>query len=451
MSKASNFGQQIQRVMKSIFWSFFFLLTVSMTLKAQESLYFPTTSSWETIDPISLGWCQDSLNSLDTFLVNSGTKSFILLHDGKIVLEKYFNGHTSTTPWYWASAGKSLSAMVTGIAQEQGFFDINDPVSNHLGAGWTAAQQDTEAMITIKNLLTMTSGLNEDPLVVDTIVSPELCADPSCLQYLDDPGTLWSYHTGAYYKLADVVEATTGLTYQQATNQMVMNKIGGTGFWYDNELYWSTARTMARFGLLTLAEGQWNGVSVLGDAGYFQDMTTSSQGLNQSYGYLWWLNGQPSFMLPGLQLVLYQPLMPDAPADLYAALGKNDQKIHVVPSKNWVIVRQGEAYETGTSVPIVFDNELWKHLNTMTCPVATSDKLLIEDWKVAFNTEVGQWQINWPSDADWTLDLFDTQGGKVRSIDGQGVARLSSLPSGHFIAIGLQEGKTFKAMLTLVN
>lgn len=120
---------------------------------------------------------------------------------------------------------------------------------------------------------------------------------------------------------------------------------------------------MARFGLLILNEGTWDQTVVLDEPDYFTDMVTPSQGLNKSYGYLWWLNGQSSHMLPGSQIVLPTPIMPDAPPDLFAGMGKNEQRVYVVPSEGLVVVRMGES--TGT-IPVAalsgFDNELWKRL-----------------------------------------------------------------------------------------
>ncbi|MDA0973987.1 MAG: serine hydrolase, partial [Bacteroidetes bacterium] len=66
---------------------------------------------------------------------------------------------------------------------------------------------------------------------------------------------------------------------------------------------YSKTRDMARFGLLALSDGVWDGDSLISDQGYLQAMTSSSQDLNLSYGYLWWLNGQESHMLPGLEFV----------------------------------------------------------------------------------------------------------------------------------------------------
>lgn len=69
---------------------------------SEESMYFPPigSSSWETKTPESLGWNTANIAALNTYLNDKHTKSFIVLHNGKIVMEQYFNGHTSSTPWY---------------------------------------------------------------------------------------------------------------------------------------------------------------------------------------------------------------------------------------------------------------------------------------------------------------------------------------------------------------
>ena len=133
---------------------------------ATQSLYFPPNSgnTWDTISPQSLGWCQPKIDSLYDFLELQNTKAFIVLKDGKIVLEQYFGTHTQNDPWYWASAGKTLTAFMTGIAQQEGFLSIDDTTSQYLGTGWTSCTQAQEEKITIRDQLSMTSGLNDENL-----------------------------------------------------------------------------------------------------------------------------------------------------------------------------------------------------------------------------------------------------------------------------------------------
>ena len=163
----------------------FFALIVSLQVGAQ-SLYFPPNigNTWDTISPSSIGWCQPGIDLLYSYLDQTGTDAFIVLKDGKIVLEKYFGTFTVDSPHYWASAGKSLTAMLTGIAQDKALVNINSPVSNYLGNGWSAAPFAKESLVTLRHLLTMTSGLEDKPAAPCDNES----TTATCLQYFTDTG-----------------------------------------------------------------------------------------------------------------------------------------------------------------------------------------------------------------------------------------------------------------------
>jgi hypothetical protein len=161
------------------------------------------------------------------------------------------------------------------------------------------------------------------------------------------------------------MHAATGLSLNQFFQTRIAVKTGMTGLFFRsgyNNVFASTARSMARFGLLILNRGVWNTTPVLGDTAYFRAMTNTSQMLNPSYGYLWWLNGKSSFMLPQTQLVFPGPLNPAAPPDMIAALGKNGQFINVVPGMDLVFVRMGDAPDD-SMVPFQLNEEIWKRLN----------------------------------------------------------------------------------------
>jgi CubicO group peptidase (beta-lactamase class C family) len=118
---------------------------------------------------------------------------------------------------------------------------------------------------------------------------------------------------------------------------------------------------MARFGLLTLNEGNWEGNQLINSA-YFTEMTTPSQDINEAYGYLWWLNGQDSYRLPGTTTTFTGKLIPTAPDDLIASLGKDDQKVYVLPSEGLVVIRLGDATEESLLGPSGFDTDLWEKI-----------------------------------------------------------------------------------------
>ncbi|KAA9332050.1 serine hydrolase [Hymenobacter busanensis] len=326
------------------------------------SLYFPPTTgtAWAATSPQSLGWCQPRLDSLLNFLGRKHTKSFIILKNGRLVVEQYYGTFTRDSLWYWASAGKSLTATLVGIAQQDGLLSLDDTTSRWLGRGWTSAPNAKERLIKVRHQLTMTTGLDDTP--------PAPCDNEStraaCLLYRADAGTRWAYHTGPYRLLQNDIAAASGLTINQYTNQKIGSRIGMGGGWL-NDVYYSRARDMARFGLLMLNRGTWDQTVILRDTTYFRRMTTPSQAFNRSYGYLWWLNGQPTYMLPTSPLVYNGPLVPSAPADLIAALGKNDQKIYVVPSLGLVVVRQGNSAAQSKLAVSSFDTELWQYIGAM--------------------------------------------------------------------------------------
>lgn len=334
----------------------------------EESVYFPPidgSNVWETKSMSEINWNQSAEPALFSFLESKNTKAFIVLHNGKIVLEYYQNGHTQATPWYWASAGKTLTSATVGIAQQENILNINNKVATYLGTGWTTAPLAKENLITCKHLLTMTSGL-DDEYNDSTDENLNDCVAPSCLVYKADAGTRWAYDN-VYVKLQDVVAQASGQTWDNYFNAKLKSKIGMTGSWLssgNNSVYWSTARSMARFGLLISANGTWNGTEIINSA-YLNEAHTTSQTINLSYGYLWWLNGKASYHLPQSQAQFTGNLIPNAPSDMYCALGKNDQKIYIVPSKKLVIVRMGNSAEGSNFALSTFDNDLWQKINTV--------------------------------------------------------------------------------------
>ena len=337
-------------------------------LSTAQNLYFPPAlgSTWETVSPqTSMNWCTPKMDSLKQFLTTKSTKAFIVLKDGRIAVEWYFGTFTQDSAWYWASAGKSLTSFLAGMAQQDGILNIQDSTSKYLGKGWTSLTAAQEGKIKVVHQLSMSTGLDDG-------VPDDNCTTPQCLTYKADAGTRWAYHNAPYHLVHDVIEKAFGLTINQFTNQKLYAKTGITGLWADH-IFYSKPRSAARFGLLALANGVWNGERILRDTAYWRTSINTSQPMNKSYGYLWWLNGKAEYMLPQIRLVYQGSIVDSAPNDMYAALGKNDQKIYVVPSQNMVVVRMGDA----SGIPLYalsnFDNELWLKLSKMTCTSSSQD------------------------------------------------------------------------------
>jgi CubicO group peptidase (beta-lactamase class C family) len=424
------------------FLIFVFFLAMGI-LPAQDPYYFPPLdgSDWATQEPSELGWCDEKLDSLQSFLEENNSRSFILLHQGKIVLEYYFDGADASSFWYLASAGKSITGFLTGMAQEEGLLDINEPTSTYLGEGWTIAPSEKEDLITIWHQITMTSGL-DDMIEVPGVPDPANCLEPECLDYLQDAGTRWAYHNAPYRLMLDVLANASGQTINQFTNERLNDRIGTDLFWLAY-VCWGRARDAARFGLLTLNNGIWASDTLLADQEYFQAMVNTSQEHNRAYGYLWWLNGKESYMVPGIQLVFPGSLVPDAPDDLIAALGLNDQKIYVVPSLDLVVVRQGDAAGEVLAGPSSFDNQLWLRLMDLGCTTSTTT-FEGSDWQLWPLPAREVVEIQAPSpEEEATVMLFDLNGQQLTSKSFRGKTALSvaTLPRGiYLLKVRTEEG-----------
>jgi len=341
-----------------------------------QNIYFPpkTGDTWDTISPASLNLCQSNIDSLYGFLEENNTKAFILLKDGKIVFEKYFGAHKQNSLWYWASAGKTITAFMVGIAQQEKYLSITEPVSKYLGKGWTNCTASQEDKITVRHQLTMTSGFDDG-------VPDSYCTLKNCLSYKADAGTRWAYHNAPYTLLDKVIENATGVSLNSYITQKLKNQTGMTGMFLPidyNNVFFSNARSMARFGLLALNKGNWDGTQILTDTAYFNQMTHTSQKLNQAYGYLWWLNSTSTFMLPQTQFVFKGQISPNAPFDMFAAMGKDGQFINVVPGKNLVWIRMGEAPDN-LEVPFLLNDQIWQMINKLECGTVGSEEVSLNN------------------------------------------------------------------------
>lgn len=326
-----------------------------------EEMYFPPNSlgTWETKNRNSINWNSTAFEPLKMYLKETNTKSFMILVNGRIVVEEYFSGHSISQVWQWNSAGKTLISTLTGIAQQEGILNINDKVSKYLGIGWTTTPIEKENLITCKHLLTMTSGIDDEQGEKTS---------PSDLIYKSDAGNRWAYHN-IFQKQMDVIANASNSPFEDYYNLKLKNKIGMDGSWYLGpiyRIYYSTTRSMARFGLLALNKEKWNNEQILNEA-FFNESISTSQNINQAYGYFWWLNGKDSFMLPNSQNVFAGSLIPNAPSDMYTAMGAADQRIYIVPSKKMVVIRMGESSTPNSPNFSLsgFDNELWKKINAL--------------------------------------------------------------------------------------
>ena len=330
--------------------------------------YYPTTDQWQTVEAASVGWNSDALSSAVDFAMSRKSSGVVVLHHGRILIERYqqidapsfryksmLYGKTSDGQVIEdvASVQKSVASILAGIAQEKGIIKLSDPVQKHLGKGWSHATVEQESQITIRHLLSMSTGLTD------------------LLRYADPPGTKWRYNTNAYCLSVRAISASSGMTPNELTKAWLTGPVGmSDSQWIERRLarisppetnklgFATSARDLARFGLLVLARGKWGNANILTDQDYLAASLSPSQKMNPGYGYLWWLNGQRSAIRPG-QLKA-GTLNPQAPDDLVAALGALGRKCYVVPSLGLVVTRLGDNPDSIGQPK--FDTEFWRLL-----------------------------------------------------------------------------------------
>lgn len=310
-----------------------------------EEMYFPPVGSdeWETVSPVELGWDTASFYDAIRYARDNRSYNLLIIHKGKIVAEEYWRETNASTQHDLNSVAKSMMGFVIGVLQESGTISIDDKVSAYLAAGWSQSP-NTEADITIRHLLTMTSGLNED------------------LQYVGRPGEVWRYSHAAYKILYDVIKAATGGSARDYFGDVLFSKIGMKNYTWTGLDLSSSGREIAKFGLMILNKGVWNGEKIINDDGYFSEMLTSTQSLQEAYGYLWWINGTSTWYDDDYKVTHDGSIAGTMPDDSWLAKGFHDQRIYIVPSQELVVIRQGAYTSLPESGEGSFDAELWKRL-----------------------------------------------------------------------------------------
>ncbi len=359
------------------------------------------TGEWETLTPEEALWNEAAIPDLLDYLQQTQTKAFVALLDGRIVIEAYFDDFGQDSTWIWYSAGKSLTAVLVGLAQQEGLLAIADTTSKYLGR-WTLLSAEQEAAITIRHQLTMTTGLKEDSF---------FCTLRICQTYRADAGTRWVYHNAPYSLLHTLVETTSGEDLTDFTVSRLRPQIGFEGEWVEsgyNNFFYSTPRSAARFGLLSMRDFVWDGTPVLTDTAYVRAMTTPSQDLNPSYGYLWWLNGQTSHILPEAPDSFPGSLSPNAPPDAFLAAGRQGQFVSVARSQKLVWVRMGNSPSL-SYVPTDYHDDIWSWLNPVIGHVPTS----VERPKLSLSNSI----TVFPNPASTSISVTGAPGDAIAIYD----------------------------------
>jgi CubicO group peptidase (beta-lactamase class C family) len=308
----------------------------------------------------------DVMQSLLDYVESQKTTGFIVMKDGKTLIEKnwpaprnplfriFQYGKTGSGALFEdvASQQKSFIAVLVGVATDKGLIDVEKPVSDYIGTGWSKATPDQEQQIKVIHILNMNSGLGEK------------------FTYEAPSGTKFFYNTPVYAVTKRILTAASDLSLEQLTHDWLTGPAGMTETdWRqrpaalanvgNNTGLVTSPRDTARFGQMILKGGvAENGNRVISESS-LKAMFERSES-NPAYGRLWWLNGS-DYVLAGGNKRREGPLVATAPADMVAALGFLDRRLYIVPSKKLVVVR------TGADAPDTdFDQKLWQHLAPIT-------------------------------------------------------------------------------------
>ncbi len=314
------------------------------------------------------GWNTAALAETVAYIQSQKTTGFLIIQDGKTIAEhnwplpddpasqtfksNFVHGtsYDGALKEDVASQQKSLIALLVGIGIDKGLIDVSAPVSKYIGSRWSKATPEQEGRITVRNLLEMNSGLKED------------------LTYDAPAGTTFFYNTPAYAFLKPVLEKASGQSLV-ILSQLWFTKVGdmhSTG-WEQRPTAFagagnptglvSTPRDLAIMGQIVLDGGVKKSGARLISKEQLDAILTPTR-TNPAYGRLWWLNGSSEAVNVG-PTPRRRPgqFIEAAPRDMIAAMGAQDRKLFIVPSKSLLVIRMGQA-----APDKAFNETLWQFL-----------------------------------------------------------------------------------------
>lgn len=268
------------------------------------------------------------------------TRALLVLYKDNIIAEKYAEGFDKDSKLLGWSMTKSITATIYGILQSQGKLNINDK------AAVDSWKNDDRAAITINDLLHMNSGLAWDEdydNISDVTKMLFLAEDMSKIQEEKEltgkTNESWNYSSGTTNLLSGLLKKqfNSQQEYLDFWYRSLIDKIGMHSMLIETDLSgnfvgssygWATPRDWAKFGLLYLHKGNWNGVQIF-DKSWVDYVATPTNTSEGQYGAHFWLNAGGYY--------------PDAPRDIFSANGFQGQRVFIIPSTEMVIVRMGLA------------------------------------------------------------------------------------------------------------
>jgi CubicO group peptidase (beta-lactamase class C family) len=317
-------------------------------------------TTWQTASPASVGLDAKALEQIAAVARKGKSNCLVVVRDGKVAGQWYFNGTGPNTAQNVWSVTKSFASTLVGIAQDDGDLRVTDKASTWIPA-WKGTLSDA---VTMQDLLSMVSGRRWSFFTdyVGLLGAPDRTAYAVGLGQSKAPGTTWAYNNAGVQTLEQVLQRATGQDVAAFADARLFEPLGMTHTHMTRdragnpqlfEGIRSTCLDLARFGLLMLDKGAWGREQIVSSSWVERATGRSSSSLNSGYGYLWWINHKGRLASPLAATSLNgakrharqtaSQIVPGAPRDLYWALGLGNQLIQVDPDTKTVVVRLGSS------------------------------------------------------------------------------------------------------------
>ena len=268
--------------------------TTTTVSDAASAPYVPG-EDWQTLSAAEAGFDPDTLGEVATLADAAQSSCVMVVRDGRVVVEEYAEGVGPDDDIEIFSATKSVTAVLVGIAQDQGHLSIDEKASTYL-TEWVGTESES---VTIRDLLTNTSGRYHDMTTdyTDLTTANDRSAFAIGLSQAAEPNTVWVYNNAAIQTLEEVLQRATGADVGDFAEEFLFRPLGmDVRFLRDlagnPSAYFGLqagCADMARFGLMVSRQGDWGGEQIVSDE-YLAEATTPSTELKNTYGYLFWLN-----------------------------------------------------------------------------------------------------------------------------------------------------------------
>lgn len=353
--------------MRNLIWFLFCLHVIESYSQIPYQYYVPEVNAdgWETSHLTTLQIDTSGIYHLFGQLHQGPNKvhSVLLVKNDQLVLEDYFNGAAVDQPHDLRSATKSIRAILMGIAIDKGFVkSVDDPILDYLEQAPLENLDDRKKEITIKHLLTMSSGLEcNDWDKKSKGQEDKVYRKPDWIQYtldlpvVHEPGEVANYCSMGAILIAEIIAQASGVSIDEFADRYLFAPLGIKNYYWGHtsskkvipsgKRIYMTSRDMAKIGQLVLNRGKWKGEQIVSSAWLEAATMPQVQITGLDYGYFWWT-------------IPFQN--DDETVLVQTATGNGGQYIMVVPDRNLVAVFTGGAYNSSEDkLPFMIMNKVF--------------------------------------------------------------------------------------------